>query len=145
MDTSWTQQRCPCFFFRKSGSKGVRIQTAVSQSRKMNYCWAELDWNWKTGYSINKEGKPNSEEGCWASDRHTCFQKTRAGGYDPHASVLVMDTAPWGPFVSSMHRPSPPWWTVSAVPHARPSSSTRASFLARFQAVCAIRAVSSLS
>ena len=26
--------------------------------------------------------------------------------------------------MSSMHRPSPPWWTVSAVPHASPSSST---------------------
>ena len=62
MDTSWTQQRCPCFFFRKSGSKGVRIQTTVSQSQKMNYCWAELDWNWKTGYSINKEGKPTEVE-----------------------------------------------------------------------------------
>ena len=55
---------------------------------------------------------------------------------------------PWGPFLSSMHRPSPPWWTVSAVPHASPSSNTRALFLARFHAVCnvcAIRAVSSLS
>ena len=96
-----------------------------------------------------KEGQinhPNGEEGCWASDRHTtAFKKWERVAMTDMRPFLWWTQPPWGPFVSSMHRPSPPRWTVSAVPHARPSSSTRPSFLARFQAVCAIRAVSSLS
>ena len=131
MAMSWVRKDLTLYFSRKSGSKGARIQTTVSQSQKMNYCWAESDWNWKSRCTKNQKGKrnkwerrkkvnhPNSKVGCWASDRHTiAFKKWVRVAITRMRPFLwwKQSQPPWGPFVSSMHRPSPPWWTFSAVP-----------------------------
>ena len=159
MAMSWVRKDLTLYFSRKSGSKGARIQTTVSQSQKMNYCWAESDWNWKSRCTKNQKGKrnkwerrkkvnhPNSKVGCWASDRHTiAFKKWVRVAITRMRPFLwwKQSQPPWGPFVSSMRRPSPPWWTFSAVPLVQ-AAIRGLHFLARFHAICAIRAVWSLS